>query len=82
MVFVGECLEVHPDDARCMSRSCTQHQEGGCSICEAKVELGGRIDKRSMKYRLSTLQGREDYWTVSKLYLTNREMEKRFDEDR
>ena len=32
-----------------------------CSICEAKVELGGRIDERSMKYHLSTLQGGEDY---------------------
>ena len=52
-----------------------------CCICEAKVELGGWIDKRSMKYHLSTLQGGEDYWTVSKLYLANREMDKPFNED-
>ena len=46
------------------------------------VELGGRIDKRSMKYRISTLQGGEDYRTVSKLYLANREMDKGFNEYR
>ena len=51
-------------------------------ICEAKVKLEGRIEKRSMKYHLSTLQGKEDYLTVSKLYLANREMDKRFNEDR
>ena len=56
-------------------------------ICEAKVELGGRIDKRSMNtiyevYCPSTLQGCEDYLTVSKLYLANKEMDKRFNEDR
>ena len=44
------------------------------------MELGGRIDKRSMKYRLSTLQGGGDYCTVSKLYLANREMDKVFNE--
>ena len=42
----------------------------------------GRIDKRSMKYHLSALQGREDYGMVSKLYLANREMDKRFNKDR
>ena len=47
-----------------------------CSICEAKVGLGGRVDKRSMKYIPSTLQSREDYLTVSKLYLGDREMDK------
>ena len=55
MVFHGACLEIHTDDGGFISRSCTQHQGGGCSIYEAKVELGGRIDKRSMKYRPSTL---------------------------
>ena len=83
MVFCGGCLEIHPDEAGCISRSCTQHQGGsGCSICEAKVELGWRKDKKSMKYRLSALQGRGDYLTVSKLYLASREMDKRFNEDR
>ena len=82
MVFCGRCLEIHPDDAGCISRSCTQHQGGGCSIWEAKVELGGRIDKRSMKYNPSTLQGGEGYPTSSNLYLANREMDKQFNEDR
>ena len=27
-----------------------------CSICEATVKLGGRLDKISLKYRPSTLQ--------------------------
>ena len=53
-----------------------------CCICEAKVELGGWIDKRSMKYNLSTLQGGDDYRTVSNLYLVDREMDKRFNEVR
>ena len=39
------------------------------------------IDKRSMKYRPSILQGGEDYPMVSKLYLADREMEKLFNED-
>ena len=60
MVFHGGCLEIHPEYAGCISRSCTQHQGGGCSICEAKMELGGRIDKRPLKYHLTTLQGNED----------------------
>ena len=51
-------------------------------ICEAKVELGGRIDKRSMKYCLSTLQSGEDYATVRKLHLADREMDKLFNKDR
>ena len=51
-------------------------------ICEAKVEQGGRIDKRSMKYQPATLQGGKDYLTFSKLYLANREMDKNFNEDR
>ena len=51
-------------------------------ICEAKVELGGRIDKRSMKYRPPTLQGGEDHPTVIKLYRADREMDKQFKEDR
>ena len=67
-------LGGHKTQQDSISRSCTQHQGGRCSICEAKVDLGGRIDKRSMKYHPSTLQGGEDYPTVSKLYLANREM--------
>ena len=35
-----------------------------------------------MKYCLSTLQGGEDYLTVSKLYLVDTEMERLFNEDR
>ena len=35
-----------------------------------------RIDKRSMKYRLSTLQGQQP------IPITNKEMDKRFNEDR
>ena len=45
------------------------------------MELGGRIDKISLKYRPSTLHGREDYPTVSKLYLADREMDKLFNEE-
>ena len=41
----------------------------------------GRVDKRSMKYRPSTLQGREDYM-ANNLYLADREMDKMFNEDR
>ena len=52
------------------------------SICEAKVELGVWIDKRSIKYRPSTLEGGEDYTTVSKLYLADREIDKLLNEDR
>ena len=47
-----------------------------CSICEAKVGLGGRVGKMSIKYR------REGYTTVNKLYLADREMDKLFNEDR
>ena len=49
MVFRGICLEIYPDDAGCISIFFTQHRGGECSICKAKVKLGGRIDKRSMK---------------------------------
>ena len=52
-----------------------------CSVCEFNVKQEGRVDKRSMKYRPSTLQGGEDY-TVNKLYLGNRKMKKLFNEDR
>ena len=52
-----------------------------CCICEAKGELGGRVDKISMKYGPSTLQGGEDYPTVSKLYRADREIDKLFNED-
>ena len=58
------------------------HLDYSSIICESKVELGGRIDKSSMKYRPSTLQGGEDYPTVSKLCLADREMDKLFNEDR
>ena len=68
--WVKPCLEGRPKETL------------NISICEAKVELGGRIDKRSMKYHPSTLQGEEDYQTVSKLNLANREMDKRFNEDK
>ena len=62
-----------------ISMKFTDHDyEYECSKCEAKVELGGRIDKGSIKYRLSALQGGEDYGTVSKLYLAHWEMDKRY----
>ena len=43
MVFCGGCLEIHPDEAGCISSSCTQHQAGRCSICEAKARLGEKF---------------------------------------
>ena len=43
-------------------------------VLNTKAWQGGRVDNRSMKYRPSTWQGREDYSTVSKLYLAEREM--------
>ena len=46
-----------------------------------KQKGSGRVDKRSVKYRPSTLQGGEDY-TVNKLYLADREMDKLFNVDR
>ena len=60
MVFHGGCLEINPDEAGCISSSCTQHQGGGCSVCEAKAWLGERGDKRSMKNHPSTWHGGED----------------------
>ena len=50
-------------------------------IYEFRVEQEGRVDKRSMKHRPSTLLGGEDY-TVNKLYLPDREMDKLFNADR
>ena len=81
MVFCGRCLEIHPDEAVCISSSCTQHQGGGCSVYEAKAWLGERGDKRSMKNHPSTLQGKEDYQAVSKLYLAEEEMKRLFKDD-
>ena len=40
-----------------------------------------RIDTRSRKYRTLTLQGGEDYQTVRKLYVGNREIDQQFNED-
>ena len=51
-----------------------------CSVCEFNVKQEGRVDKRSMKYRPSTLQGGADY-TVNKLYLAERGMDKLFNGD-
>ena len=48
-------------------------------IYEFRVEQEGRVDKRSMKHRPSTLQGGDDY-TDNKLYLA--EMYKLLNEDR
>ena len=57
-------------------------------IINGRCQINGRgfhrwcfVDKRSMKYRPSTLQGREDYM-VNNLYLADREMDKMFNEDR
>ena len=80
MVFCGWFLEIHPCASGCISRSCTQHQGGMHSICEFRVEQEGRVDKKFMKHCPSTLQGGEDY-TINKLYLVGREMDKLFDED-
>ena len=41
MVFCGGCLEINPDEARCISSSCTKHQGGRCSLCKAMAWLGG-----------------------------------------
>ena len=67
--FHGRCLEIHPDEAKCISSSCTQHQGGECNVREAKAWLGERGDKKSIKNRPSTWQGGEYYQVVSKLYL-------------
>ena len=32
MVFLGRGLEINHNKAGCISRSCTQHQGGGCSV--------------------------------------------------
>ena len=42
--------------------------------------LGGRIEKRCMKYRPSTLHGGEDYPKLSKLFLAISELDKGFNE--
>ena len=52
-----------------------------CSVSESKVDLGGRVDKSSIKYRPSTLLGGEDF-SVNKLYLANTEMDKLLNEER
>ena len=35
MVFCGGGLEINPNEAGCISSSCTQHQGGGCSVSVA-----------------------------------------------
>ena len=82
MVFHGRCLEIHPDVAKCISSSCTQHQGGGFSICEAKAWFGERGDKRSIKNRLSSWQGGKDFQAVGKLYRAEEEMDRLFNDDR
>ena len=82
MVFCGRCLEIHLDEAGCISSSCTQHQGGICSACEAKAWSGERVDKRSLKNHPSTWQGGEDYQMVSKLYLAEKEMNRLFNDDK
>ena len=82
MVFHGGCLEINPDEAGCISSSCTQHQGGGCSTCEAKAWLVEIGDKRSIKNRPSNWQGKESYQVVSKLYLAEKEMDRLFNDDR
>ena len=52
-----------------------------CSTWECGGDQKGGTDKRSIKYRPSTMQGGEDY-TVNKLYLADQEMKKLFNEDR
>ena len=32
MVFCGVCLGINPVEYESISSSCTQHQEGGCSV--------------------------------------------------
>ena len=49
---------------------------------QSQGKARGRIDKRSKKYYLSSLQDGRDYLAFSNLYLANREMDKRFNEDR
>ena len=80
MVFCGGCLEIHSYASGRISRTCTQHKGGRCSTCECRVDQKGRIDKRSIKHRPSTMQGREDY-LVNKLYLAVQEMKKLFNEE-
>ena len=36
MVFCGVCLEINPEVIKGISRSCTQHQGGGCSVSIAQ----------------------------------------------
>ena len=74
--------DIHPDEAGCISSSCTPQQGGGCSICEDKVWLGERGDKRSVKNPPSIWQDQEDYQAVSKLYLAEKEMDRLFNVDR
>ena len=82
MVFPGGCLEINPDEARCISSSCTQHQGCGCSAWEDKAWLVERGDKRSLKNHPSTWQGGGDYQTVSRLDLAEEEMDRMFNDDR
>ena len=51
-------------------------------MCKAKAWLGGRVDKRSLKNRLSTWQGQEDSLMVSKLYLAEKKMDRLFNDVR
>ena len=53
-----------------------------CSICEAKVELGGREQIRIYEVPPINPARQKDYTKVNKLYLANREIDKLFNEDR
>ena len=81
MVFPGVCLEIHPKALGCISRSCTQHHEGRCSVRECRVDQEGGMDNRFLKHCPSTMQVGEDY-TVNNLYLADRELKNLFNEDR
>ena len=61
MVFPGGGLELSPNEAGCISSTCTQHQGGGCSACETSAWLRERGNKISSENCPQPKQGKEDY---------------------
>ena len=80
-LFCGRYLEIHPSCSECISRSCTQHQGGRCSILEGReTQMSGK-DKEPDKDQLPASSGRMDY-LGKRLSQADCEMEIMFSEDR
>ena len=77
MVFHGRYLEIHPFGTEYISRSCTQHQGGGCSTWEGGEAQKGVLDKESIKDPPLATLGRAGY-VGKRLGQADREMARMF----